>query len=98
MRLSDKDRQTIKQTCLEQFHTDEIYLFGSRVDDSASGGDIDLFIVPSQEESPADLLNKKIRFLATVKQRIGDQKIDVVLSFDPDRLIEREAREKGIRL
>ena len=98
MRLSEKDRDALKQTCVEYFNTDEIYLFGSGADDDASGGDIDLYIVPPAGETPEVLFNKKVRFLSSAKQRIGDQKIDVVLACDSDRLIEREAREKGIRL
>ena len=98
MRLSENDRQAIKETCVTYFSTDEVYLFGSRVNDSASGGDIDLFILPQAGESAEVLFQRKMQFLVSLKQRIGDQKIDVVLAGDQSRAIEREARIKGIRL
>lgn len=49
MRLNRKEQEAIKLTCLEVFGTDEVYVFGSRVDDSERGGDIDLYIVPNVE-------------------------------------------------
>ena len=52
-------------------------LFGSRVDDSRRGGDIDLLI-----DTPMDYATAARRittFLVALKRRIGDRKIDVVL-------------------
>ncbi|MDF1882573.1 nucleotidyltransferase domain-containing protein [Sulfurimonas sp. SAG-AH-194-C21] len=72
-----------------------MYLFGSRVDDTAKGGDIDLFI---ECEIKENLSKKKIDFLVSLKQKIGEQKIDVVISRDKSRLIEQEAINKGIQL
>lgn len=94
MRLSEKYHQTIKKH-FNEFFEGEIYLFGSRVDDSKKGGDIDLYIVTNSQE---DLLGRKIKFLSRVKRELGDQKIDVVFNEDPTRLIEREAKKWGIQL
>lgn len=94
MRLTQSEIEAIKQTFLDVFHDGEIYLFGSRVDDNQKGGDIDLFIDRPINAS----FRKKIEFLSLLKQKIGDQKIDVVLSRDKKRLIEREALQKGIKL
>ena len=58
-------------------------------------GDIDLYI---KVKAKQDLLNKKIQFLAKVKEKIGDQKIDVIISKDETRIIEQEAIAKGIKL
>ena len=41
MRLLESDKKAIKQTFLEVFKQGTILLFGSRVDDSLRGGDID---------------------------------------------------------
>ena len=73
----------------------KIYLFGSRVDDSRKGGDIDLYI---QTDIKENVLDKKIKFLAILKQKIGVQKIDVVTSSNRIRAIEQEAIHKGIEL
>ena len=72
-----------------------VYLFGSRVDDSKKGGDIDLFIRTANKDG---LFEKKIRFLARLKRQIGEQKIDVVFNEDEDRLIEQEVRKWSIPL
>ena len=95
MRLTDYDVKCIKRTFKEFFRNGDIYLFGSRVDDAKRGGDIDLYIVNHQTDN---LLEKKIAFLAALKQKIGDQKIDLLISKDTKCLIEQEALTKGIKL
>jgi predicted nucleotidyltransferase len=95
MRLTQKEIEAIKQVFLEVFEDGKIYLFGSRLDDSKRGGDIDLFIETSHQDK---ILNKKIHFLTLLKQKIGDQKIDVIISKDITRVIEQEALNKGVEL
>ena len=56
-----------------------VYRFGSRVDDGKCGGDIDLYI--ETDEADVRVLDAKYDFLARLKQRIGDQRIDVLVSF-----------------
>ncbi len=93
MRLTSKERESIKQTFLKVFQSGDIYLFGSRVDDTQKGGDIDLYIQTNHYT-----LTKKIKFLALLKQKIGDQKIDLIVSSDPSRIIEQEAIQNGVKL
>jgi len=95
MRLNNKEVEAIKNCFKEVFENGKIYLFGSRVDGSQKGGDIDLYIITDQTEN---LLMKKIDFLVKLKQSIGDQKIDVIISRDKTRLIEQEALKNGIEL
>ena len=95
MRLNDKYIQTIKNSFQEVFGEGEIYFFGSRVDDSKKGGDIDLYLVVKDK---SDLFKKKLRFLAKIKKTLGEQKIDVVFNIDEKRLIEQEAKKWGIKL
>lgn len=73
----------------------KIYVFGSRLDDSLKGGDIDLYI---QIEDKNALFEKKINFLSCLSNKIGEQKVDVVFSLDQDRDIEQEAMQKGVEL
>jgi len=94
MRLTETEIKKIKKAFHEVFDNGKIYLFGSRVDDSLKGGDIDLFL----DTVSTNKLQKKIKFLSALKQKIGDQKIDVVISRDHTRLIEQEALNKGIEL
>ena len=96
MRLQEFEINTIKSTAKDIFGSDsKVTLFGSRVYDDVKGGDIDLYIEPTNKEN---LYEKKIAFLVQLKSAIGDQKIDVIISKDPSRLIEQEAKAKGLEL
>ena len=96
MRLQDFEINSIKSTVNHIFgNGSKVVLFGSRVYDDVKGGDIDLYIQPSNKNN---LWEKKIAFLVKLKLTIGDQKIDVVISRDKSRLIEQEAIRNGIEL
>lgn len=99
MRLTPTEIEAI-QTCAKRFFgaAASVRLFGSRADDFASGGDIDLYI----EAQSADLATFKneLAFTSELKEMIGDQRIDVVLrppAFEP-RPIDRIALETGVHL
>lgn len=98
MRLTQSEIDAIRCTYLDVFQNGSVYLFGSRVDDNQKGGDIDLYVVPENKLSSSQLLEKKIDFLVQLKNRIGEQKIDVVIARDQNRLIEQEALRKGVKL
>ena len=53
-----------------------VLLFGSRVNDKARGGDIDLLIESPKKEKMN--FKNKVKFLSDLKLTIGDQKIDVI--------------------
>jgi len=95
MRLSKYYIDSIKTTFESIFNEGTIYLFGSRVDDTKKGGDIDLFI---EVEDKSDLFEKKIKFLSKLKRKIENQKIDVIFNEDRTRLIEKEARKWAVPL
>ena len=95
MRLSNKYIVVIKKYFNDIFKEGEIYLFGSRVDNSKKGGDIDLYLVLKEHQN---LFEKKIKFLARFKRELGEQKIDIVFNQDKNRLIEQEAIKWGIKL
>ena len=56
MRLSQRYVEVIKKQFQQFFQNGEIYLFGSRVDDSKKGGDIDLYFVLDEH---SNLFEKK---------------------------------------
>jgi len=45
MRINKQEIEVIKNCFESVFKIGKIYLFGSRVDDSQKGGDIDLYII-----------------------------------------------------
>jgi len=93
LRLSQKELETIKSTARSIFVEVGIYLFGSRVDDSKKGGDIDLYIVSSLHK---DIFQKKRR-LKVMLEDLLFKPVDIVLSRDPKSPIEKEAL-KGVRI
>lgn len=99
MRLRKNQQQTIRETVREIFGPDAaVYVFGSRVDDSARGGDIDLLI--RLEKPQVETERKILRVVARLQIRLGDQPIDVLLQ-DPESTlnpIHFEAQRTGIRL
>jgi len=74
MRLYQKQVEVLKNK-LSSLSTDaKLYLFGSRVDDTARGGDIDLLVVSDK------LTKKELRLLRLdFFKHFGEQKIDIVL-------------------
>lgn len=95
MRLTKLEVDAIKNSFKEIFKEGRIFLFGSRTNDSLKGGDIDLYIITEKNDR---LMHLKIEFLVHLKRKIGNQKIDVVISKDISRPIEQEALSKGIEL
>jgi len=99
MRISESYRKTIKKLFNSIFGEGKIYLFGSRVDDNKRGGDIDLYIIPKDNElTSEELFDKKIQFLSKLQLSLGEQKIDIIISKDKNRLIEKEAIFNGVEL
>ncbi len=97
MRLSNFQTTAIKESASTIFGKNtKVMLFGSRVDDTKKGGDIDLLI---DSENKDINLSLKFDFLALLYESIGEQKIDVVIKQENDnRLVVREALKKGIEL
>jgi predicted nucleotidyltransferase len=84
MRLTQFQIATINKLARKHFGQDAcVYLFGSRTDDHKKGGDIDLFVNHTNEATLT--LETKIHFLAELKAKIGDRKIDVVFDNENTR-------------
>jgi len=74
MRLYQEQIKVLKDKLKTISSTAKLYLFGSRVDDTKKGGDIDLLVV-SKEMTKKDLRYLRIEFF----KHFGEQKIDIVL-------------------
>ena len=74
LRLTKKEIEAIIDTTREYDQEADIFLYGSRIDSEAKGGDIDLFIV-----SELISFKEKLAILARIKQLIGEQKIDLTI-------------------
>ena len=86
MRLSENQ---VKQmiSALQPFispHHAQLKLYGSRVHDHLKGGDIDLLLLTDNVDTAHLLLEKKHRLLAAMKEKLGDQKIDLLIAAKND--------------
>ena len=96
MRLTIEERNQIKQHVRDVFgEGSKIFLFGSRAHDAKKGGDIDLFVEP---QILTNETQQKITLITKLQFALGDQKIDIVVAKDKNRLIEQEARKNGVLL
>lgn len=93
MRLSRTEIQAIREVI--RLHDSDacIRLFGSRVNDQLRGGDIDLLIL-SGKLTYRDKL--KIRY--QLKDRLGNQKIDLIITPKPKSAFEQHAYENSTEL
>jgi predicted nucleotidyltransferase len=96
MRLTKDEIDIIKNGFLDFFENGKIYLFGSRVDDTKLGGDIDLYLVPAKKFD--DEKKRKRDFSIALDMQLGEQKIDIVVARDAKRSIEQVALRDGIEL
>ena len=100
MRLTTAERQTIVAHVAAVFGAEaKPRLFGSRVDDSLRGGDIDLF-VDGVALTALQVRERRIDLLLRLHEVLGERKIDVVVQRidGPELPIHREARRNGVEL
>ncbi len=97
MRIKKEYVNIIKQLSKKYFGKDsQIYLFGSRSDDTKKGGDIDFYIETNVNDK---LFERKIKMLVELQKLLGEQKIDLVINnFRLDKTIYQVARNEGILL
>ncbi len=95
MRLEPDIPVIIREEVLRFDPSAEIWLFGSRTNDRALGGDIDLLLV-SESITFADQLRLRIAIL----DRIGWQQLDLLVRrrAQLDEPIVAEAMDRGIKL
>jgi predicted nucleotidyltransferase len=93
MRLGAKEVEAIREEIRQTDPAAEIYLYGSRTNDSAHGGDIDLWV-----RSTRITYRDTLRLLTRIKDRIGWQKIDLTINAGEDDVLAQLVTEQGVRL
>ncbi len=53
-----------------------LYLYGSRIDASLRGGDIDLLLIVRSSKKAKELVKERFRILSHFKKKLGDRRID----------------------
>ncbi len=93
MRLSEQEKNAILEAVHHKDPNAHVYIFGSRVDANARGGDIDILIL-SHKLTFSDKIDIKL----ALYDRIGEQKIDIVIDKDLTKPFTRIAAREGLRL
>jgi predicted nucleotidyltransferase len=101
VRLSDQQIDAIKSAVRQHFGPQAgVRLFGSRTDDDARGGDIDLY-VDSVLDNADDAVAAEVALWADLQRRLGEQRIDILVDYPAKQHrppIYRVAREQGVCL
>lgn len=93
MRITDRQHQDIKEVILQRDPDAQIYLFGSRADDHSRGGDIDLLVL-------SEIITERDRRVLRIElfERLGEQKLDLVIAKDLSKPFVRIAYNQGVPL
>jgi len=95
MRLKSFLISKIKKAVFNSFGEVEIYLFGSRIDNTKKGGDIDIAIRGNFTDE--EFKKRKVKFFKELLLMDLDLKIDLVNYNTKDKLLEKELK-KAIKL
>lgn len=93
MRLSECQVTTIKAEIKKIDSKAKVYLFGSRVDDEALGGDIDLLVISNNIN-----FSKKIKIQAQLFVKLDEQQVDLLVVENADKPFVKLALLDGILL
>ena len=94
MRLSQKEQQEIKRIIQEIFGDVDIYIFGSQLDSSKRGGDIDIFLQLHANGTNLRIKRAKAKMLLEEKLL---RPIDIVIDKNASALITKVALQ-GVKL
>lgn len=98
MRLTIEEIAAIKLSAQEAFGPDAVVrLFGSRLDDSRRGGDIDLHVQVSDAQASPD---RPARFRSLLERRVGERDYDIIVAVAGTTAtpIDRKALAEGVVL
>ncbi len=86
IRLTKNEIVIIKEIINNIFVDAKVYLFGSRLDTTKKGGDIDLYVDTKDKNN---LLEKKIKALSKL-ERVLSKPVDLVVSRNKTKSFEKE--------
>ena len=93
MRISEHEKNEIIGAVKSVDPAARLWLFGSRTDDNKKGGDIDLGILSSKID-----VMEEIEIRQKICDKIGGQKIDLVVSKDGQQAFFKHIVTRGILL
>ncbi len=96
MRLQKTIIDKIKKSALNSFGDVDIYLFGSRVDNTKKGGDIDLAI--DSDIPRIEFRKNKVKFISNLLRLGFDMKIDIVPYNTKNSLLFQQIHSNSIKI
>ena len=93
MRITEHEKNVIIDAVKSTDPDAKVWLFGSRADDSKKGGDIDIGILSLNVD-----VMEEIEIRQKMYDKIGEQKIDIVISKDGQEAFFKYTVKKGILL
>lgn len=96
MRLKKYIIDKLKQSVYESFGDVNIYLFGSRTDDTKKGGDIDIAI--DTNLSRLEFRKKKVKLISNLIKNNFELKIDIVDYNTKDKLLYDNIRNSALKI
>jgi predicted nucleotidyltransferase len=93
MRISGAEKEILVNSIRQVDREARIWLFGSRVDDTKKGGDIDIAVL-----SPNIRLSERMLIRRSIVDCLGEQRIDMLVSADGTEPFFRLAIETGVQL
>jgi len=93
MRLTPEEQDVIRAAVAARDPEAQVWLFGSRADDAKRGGDIDLLVFSQTmgESGKGDIWWE-------LQEKLGEQKIDIVVAKDTSDSFVRMVMEKAVRI
>jgi len=96
MRLEKRIVDKLKLAVKNSFGDVKVYLFGSRVDDTKKGGDIDIAI--DADVSRLEFRKMKAKFISNLIRNDFELKIDVVNYNTKDKLLHEAIRSNALQI
>jgi len=93
MRLNKDEIDAIRTIIIQLDPHAKIRLFGSRVDDKSRGGDIDLIVI-----SKTLTYSDKLLLRSRIKEKLGNRKIDLIITEKPETPFARYAFNNSVLL
>ncbi len=93
MRLKKSEIDAIKSAINKYDNNAKVFLFGSRVDDSKKGGDIDLLIISDKIK-----LDEKLKIETSLDLLIDEQKIDLITTPELNSAFLKNIYKQSIQL
>lgn len=96
MRLSNRLKKLLINCILESYGEVDVYLFGSRTDNSKKGGDIDLAV--DVDLTREEFKQQKIKFIMTMIKQGLEVKVDIVPYKSHDKLLTEEIFKSAVKI